>query len=455
MKNSFRIFCYIILAVLVLTACGPAATQLPLNQEATKATEVQPTTAPAETTLLVWDIWSRPEETTIIEKAQNGFLAAHPGVKIERVVKTFDDMKATAKLALSSSDGPDVAQINQGLSDMGALVKAGLLEDLTPLSQKYGWDKKISAGIIARNSFTADGKLFGQGNLYGVPSTAELIGVFYRKDKFQEYGLSVPKTFAEFETILQTLKDKGEVPIVAGDLGGMAATHFYAEILNVYLPDRIYLDNLIFGRNNLSWDTPEQVKAAAKLQEWTQKGYFTPGFEGISYDDQGSLFEGGQGIMMLTGSWWSSTFSAGPLKDKLGFFLLPPEKEDAFKMTLGGTSTAYAIRATSTNKELAGEYIDWMVSDSTVKIWADAGTVPLPVIDSSVLPADTMFTDLVIAWNSMNKKDEVGHYLDWATPTFFDTLTASLEELMAMKVTPEEFTQKIQADYNAYLMKNK
>jgi raffinose/stachyose/melibiose transport system substrate-binding protein len=51
----------------------------------------------------------------------------------------------------------------------------------------------------------------------------------------------------------------------------------------------------------------------------------------------------------------------------------------------------------------------------------------------------------------MNQTDAVGHYLDWATPTFYDTLTASLQELMAKEITPEEFVQKLEADHAAFL----
>jgi raffinose/stachyose/melibiose transport system substrate-binding protein len=67
------------------------------------------------------------------------------------------------------------------------------------------------------------------------------------------------------------------------------------------------------------------------------------------------------------------------------------------------------------------------------------------------MPAGSLIADLLTAWNTINQKDEVGHYLDWATPTFWDTLTASLEELMAFKITPEEFTMKLETDYSAYL----
>ncbi len=423
---------------LLLTAWGPAPTL--------KST-------PEATTLLVWDIWTGEADSQVIETLHGEFEAAHPGVTINRVVKSFEDMKTTAKLALSSPDGPDVAQINQGEPDMGALVKAGLLVDLTPYAEQYGWFDKISAGIVARNSFTPDGKVFGEGNFYGVAPTAELVGVYYRKDIFAELDLSVPKTFAEFEAALETIKAAGYVPINFGNLDGWPALHTFSEIQNVLLGDegRNYLDDLIYGRGNVSWDIPENVEAAAKLQEWAEKGYFTPGFEGIGYDDSWPLFNNGEGAMMLTGSWLSGSFAAGPYADKIGFFLVPPETEGAYKVSVGGTSTAYAIRADSPNADLAAEYIDWMMSDRAAALWAESGVVPVQPVAPDLVEPGTLFADLVAAWNHMNQTDSVGHYIDWTTPTAFDVETAAVEELLAFQITPEEFVQKVEEDYVAFL----
>jgi raffinose/stachyose/melibiose transport system substrate-binding protein len=100
---------------------------------------------------------------------------------------------------------------------------------------------------------------------------------------------------------------------------------------------------------------------------------------------------------------------------------------------------------------LAAEYIDLLMSDGAAEAWARSGTVPVAPVDPGVLEEGTLFADLVTSWNAMNQNDEVGHYLDWASPTFYDTLTAGLQELMAKQTTPEEFLQKLEADHAAFL----
>jgi len=212
------------------------------------------------------------------------FEQAHPGVKIERVVKTLDDLKVTLKLALSEPNGPDVAQVNQGRSDMGAMVQADLLMPLNTYSDKYSWSNIFSTSVTSRNSFTSDGKTFGQGNLYGVSPTAEVVGVYYNKGIFAEHGWQIPQTFEEFEALLAQIKAAGITPISFGTLDGWNAIHEFSAIQHLLVtPD--YINNLVYGLNNVSFDTPENQQAAQILLNWANAGYFTEGYAGIGYDD--------------------------------------------------------------------------------------------------------------------------------------------------------------------------
>lgn len=409
-----------------------------------------PVSAQDDITLRVWDINTRDVENDVINALIAEFEEAHPGVTVDRVAKSLDDLKVTTALALDSEDGPDVVQVNQGLSDMGTFVKAGLLLDLTSYAQKYGWFDKISPGIVARNSFTADGAVFGEGNLYGVPPVAELVGVFYNRQMFADAGVSVPTTFAEFEAILQQFADAGITPIAFGNLDGWPAIHTYSEIQNLYIT-RDYLDDFIFGRNNVSFNTPENIQAAQMFQAWVDAGYFTEFSEGIGYEDSWRLLASGQGAMMITGSWLSGELANVGDPNAFGFFLVPPVEAGQPRMSVGGTSLGYGIRATSTNPNLAAEYIDLMMSDRAAELWIEAGIVPVQPVDPSLVEEGTLFADVVNAWNYLNETDGVGHYLDWATPTFYDTITVSLQELLAKQLTPEEFAQKLDEDYQAYL----
>lgn len=434
------IFLSISLALMILlSACAQPASP----------TDQVPDTAEDEQVLLVWDQFYRDEESKVMETLNAEFEAAHPGVKIQREVKVLEDLKATVKLALTEADGPDVAQVNQGHNDMGALVEAGLLLPLTPYLEKYNWSSVFSTTIARRNSFTEDGKTFGTGNLYGVSPTAEVVGVFYNKDIFKKNGWDVPTTFEDFEALLAKIKAAGITPISFGSLDGWNAIHEYSAIQHL-LVSLDYINNLTYGVNNVSFDIPENRQAAQILQDWAKAGYFTEGFPGIGYDDCNNLFKAGNGAMTITGSWLAPELMVDT-DQEFGFFLLPPFSGKT-GLAIGGVGIPFAIRKTSDKQDLAAEYLNWMISPRAAELWAEAGMLPAMALpEDSKVDTDNLFSDTLSAWNTINQANAVGHYIDWATPTFYDTLVAELQKLLGGISTPANFTEAVEADYSAYL----
>jgi raffinose/stachyose/melibiose transport system substrate-binding protein len=70
-------------------------------------------------------------------------------------------------------------------------------------------------------------------------------------------------------------------------------------------------------------------------------------------------------------------------------------------------------------------------------------TAPTP----SLVQPGTVLGDVLDAASAVTDANGVVPYEDWATPTFYDTMTAAIQELMVNQITPEEFVAKIQRDY--------
>ncbi|MBP7212988.1 MAG: extracellular solute-binding protein [Anaerolineaceae bacterium] len=425
--------------LLVLSACSSPATP-PTDDPADQSDDV---------TLVVWDQFYREEESKVIETLNAEFEAAHPGVKIERDSKVLDDLQMTVKLALGESDGPDIAQVNQGRSDMGALVEAGLLLPLDDYIEQFGWSNVFSTSVASRNSFTPDGKTFGQGSLYGVSPTAEVVGVFYNKGIFEANGWSVPTTFEDFEALLAEIKAAGITPISFGTLDGWNAIHEFSSIQHLLVsPD--YINNFTYGVNNVSFDTEENQKAAEILLSWAKAGYFSEGYPGIGYDDSNNLFKAGQGAMTITGSWLAPELMTGT-DQEFGFFLLPGFSGKA-TMAIGGVGIPFAIRKSSQHTDIAAEYLDWMISPRAAELWAEAGMVPAMSLPAdSKVDTDNIFGDTLLAWNTLNTENAVGHYIDWATPTIYDTLVSELQKMLGGVSTAADFTAAVEVDYAKFL----
>lgn len=401
------------------------------------------TFAQEQVTLIVWDNFTREAEQPMIEELHARFEEANPGVTIQRESYETTDLTQLAPRALSEENGPDVIMVNQGFTGMGVLVEAGLLLPLNSYADQYGWWDRYAMGLHARNSFSEDGKEFGTGNLYGVSNTAEVVGVYYHKDIFEELGLAVPTTWEEFEAALKTIKEGGYTPIVFGSLDGWPAIHTWGAIEHAYSTLE-EIEAFMYRREGGTFVTEANVKSAEKMREWIEAGYFSPGFEGMDYDNATyGDFINHAGTMWITGSWMTGSIISdlGDDAAKVGFFLLPSAIGEEVPLAIGGVGLAYGIRATSAHADLAAAYIDLMTGPEAAALLFEQGY--LPAVTPEGVEEGTLTGDVVAAWNLISSNNKVGHYLDWTVPD----IAADIQEMMAGVVSPEEFVNNVEEDY--------
>jgi raffinose/stachyose/melibiose transport system substrate-binding protein len=401
----------------------------------------------ASVTLLVWDQEVRGGQNASMKALNAAFEKKFPDIKIDRVAKSFTDLQATLKLAASGPNPPDVVEANNGYSAMGPLVKANLLLSLNKYAAKYGWRGRYSTGILRMNQFSADAKNFGTGNLYGLPMTGEVVGVYYNKAKLRKLGVKVPTTFLAFQQALTKAKDAGETPIEFGNLDKWPGIHEFEELMlqNV---NKTYAHNFFFGTGGgkTNFQSKGTIAAAAQLQIWANSGYFTNGYAGLDYNGSWQGFGKGNGVFLITGSWETADLKKA-LGKNVGFFLLPPAKGKALA-TLGGEGLPWAISTKSDNADAAATYLNFITSNSSMKVVAKNGQ--LTASKAKVTFPAGLDTEVNNAWTKANKQDAVVPYLDWATPTMYDTITAAIQELIGGKKTPSSFARAVQSDYSKF-----
>jgi raffinose/stachyose/melibiose transport system substrate-binding protein len=331
---------------------------------------------------------------------------------------------------------------------MGHLVKAGLLLPLDGYADAYHWRDRVSENVLSVSSWSPDGKEFGSGNLYGYTTMGELVGVYYNKRILEELGLQLPTTMAEFQQDLEAAKQAGQVPIQFGNNDAWPGIHEFSTIQD-QSASVTYLTDLIFGaqRDQLSFDTPENLQAATTLQDWANAGYFTPGFGGGGYDDAVANFVKGQGLFMITGNWIVANLGAD--NRDFGFFLMPANAGDP-PVATGGAGYPLSIAAGSEHPDAAAAYIDWMTSNHASDLLVPTGQLPLANGVQPVVEQGTVLADVIAAASTASGANGIVPYEDWATPTFYDTLTAAIQELMVNRITPEQFNQQVQADYQDF-----
>ncbi|MFI9837743.1 extracellular solute-binding protein [Nonomuraea sp. NPDC051941] len=453
MNPPLRALAVLAASALAITACAPGSSAPPA------ATSAQPSASAVRTdaatlgnvTLTIWDQEVRGGQAAQMKQLNDAFQAKYPNIKINRVSRSFDDLNTTLRLALSGNEPPDIVEANNGRSSMGAFVKAGQLRPLDAYAEAYGWKKRYPQSVLRYSSYSADGKTFGEGNLYGLPQVGEVVGIFFNKAKLTKLGLQPPATWADFDAALAKAKAAGEVPMQLGNLDKWPAIHVFGTVQSRGVPaDQI--STLAFGRKGASWNTPENTKAAEELVGWVDKGYFNKGFNGQGYDPAWQAFGKGEGVFLIGGTWLLADVQKALGKD-LGFMLPPGTAAGAPPVATGGTGLPFAITAKSPNPDAAAAYIDFITNADAMKVLTTTGNLPVADTAQQSVPAGPQ-QDVFTAFGTVTAKDGLVPYLDYATPTFADTLGAALQDLLAKKQTPQEFLATLEKDYKTFVESN-
>jgi raffinose/stachyose/melibiose transport system substrate-binding protein len=430
-----------LLALALAVGCGPGGDD---DDEAADGGGQRIDVADAgDVTLTVWDQEVRGGQREQIERLNRAFQERYPNVTIKRVAKSFEDLNATLKLAVSDDRPPDVVQANQGRPVMGQLVKAGLLRPLDAYAEAYDWGSRYPSVLLDLNSFSKDGKRFGEGSLYGLSQVGEIVGVYYNKSKVREF----PQTFDEFARALAEAKADGDVPIAFGNLDGWPGIHEF-ETVQAQYADKQAIRDFVFARSGASFATPGNEEAAAAIQGWAEDGYFTPDFNGTGYDPAWQDFTKGEGRFLIAGTWLTADL-ADAMGDDVGFELMPPPEGTDTPTALGGEGLPFAITSGSENPDVAAAYIDFITNAEAAQVLTETNNLPAMRTDAE--PQGALLREVFDAWQTLSDEDGLVPYLDYATPTFYDEITAGVQELLAGRLEPAEFTQQIEEGYASFV----
>ncbi|CAN5138064.1 MAG: extracellular solute-binding protein [Nocardioidaceae bacterium] len=433
-----------------LAACAPGSTGGEEGGTETEASDVETDVAAmGDVTLTVWDQEVRGGQDEQIEELNAAFMEQYPNVTIERDSRSFNDLRQTLRRAITGDAAPDVVQANNGRTDMGQFVQAGLLRPLDGYAEVYGWTERFPESVRALASYTEDGATFGEGHLYGLAQVGEVVGVWYSKSKLDGLGLEIPTTTEEFEAALEAARESGDLPIQFGNLDGWPGIHDFGFVQNQYV-SREEIRDLGFGREGASWTSEANVTAAETFTDWVESDYFTEGFNGLGYDPAWQAFADGEGTFLVAGTWLLADLEAAMGED-LGFFL-PPVGPSGEQAVTGGTGLPFAITEASENPDVAAAYIDFITSEDAMTAIADAGN--LPVVDADPSAVDGAQAEVFQAWETAGEQDALVPYLDYATPDSYDLLTAQVKALGGGSTSSEEFLDALESEYTSFTSEN-
>jgi raffinose/stachyose/melibiose transport system substrate-binding protein len=395
-----------------------------------------------DTTLRVWDQFTGPESEAI-EQIYAAFMEQNPGVTIEREVITDQQMRQTANVALGSGTGPDVVYYAPGPAYAGVLAEAGLILPLDDMAAEFGWDERVATAALDQARI--------DGVLYGLPLEIDLIGMYVNRTLMDQEGWETPETIADLITFCETASEAGYVPMAFSNNPGWSAFHQFTYVSNNMIGPEA-MEALLFDHEG-SWDTPGQVQAIddffVKLRD---AGCFVDDVNALGYDDGNSLFYSGQSLLHSTGSWLLSDIEENMPDYVVEYVPFPAVEGGQGRYWNSGLGSNWVISSKTEHQDMAGKFLDFMISPESARIWAEVGNTALPVtLETEGLDVSPLFLTVLDVLNSAAAgESQLGYNIDVLVPAAFnEVMQSGFQAVLSGDKTPAEQAADMQAAWEA------
>lgn len=357
-KLSLVLVSVMLMAAMLLSACGTAAT-------ATVAATEAPTEAPVVTPSCGTEpvVLNAYFETgfDIPFKLAEEFTKQYPNVTWDIKQDQFTNLINETPRLLAGDNPPDLIR----LPTMVSFAKQGLLMNLDGYAKAFGWDQWPVPQLL-QNRVGEDG-IRGSGSLYAMGLNYSMTGIFYNKQLAAQIGMTeAPKTLAEFEDLLAKAKAANLLPIMQwGSAKSGMGLAFPLQALMASVGPVGPINDWIFNKAGATIDTPSNLVAAQHLETWIKNGYFPTDINAIEYTDANDRFTKGEGVFMFNGDWQNAAYDAG-MPGNVGFFVMPPAEAGAGPAAMSAPLT-YGIAATAKHADCAAFFLNWVASNDTAR----------------------------------------------------------------------------------------
>jgi multiple sugar transport system substrate-binding protein/raffinose/stachyose/melibiose transport system substrate-binding protein len=425
-------------AGVVLAGCAPGSSA-PTATTASGDVSTELTTEDVQLTIA--------DETgfPVTDELTKEFTKQHPNVTFDITRDTFQNLTANAPKLLASDTPPDLIR----LPTIGDTAKDGLLADLDPYAEAYGWDAWPESQL-APLRMDAEGTR-GSGPLYQVGLGYSITGIYMNTAIADQLGIdSPPETMDELEEDLATAKAGGVVPIMAGDKDGVV--NFVVQAAMNQYADKDEFLSWMFNEPGSSYDTAGNVEGAEKIREWADAGYFPSDVNAIDYFTFVSRFSGGEGLFAFNGNWEAANYQEA-LGDDVTFFLAPPAEAGGDHVAMGAANS-FSVAAKSKNVDTTVFFLNWLHTDPTARqiivdvTGASPGgdpSLPQPEVAEGSLIEDA----LAMAAQIGDENGQVDFMSNTTAGIYSGSIIPESQLLVTSEITGEEFVQRVQAFYES------
>ncbi|MFF5263896.1 ABC transporter substrate-binding protein [Actinomadura viridis] len=309
-----------------------------------------------------------PALQKVLNRLNDSYRRQNPKVTVKIQYLTLDDLTKSVPTALASGAGPDVIDYDANESSLGALATSKLLMPLDAAAARYGWKGKLTSNITARTTYG--------GRLYGVGRSSEAVGLFYNADLFRRHGAGEPRDHASFEAAAAKLRSAGVTPITFGNKDLWPSSHLMGAAVHAGVPLATINEIERIGGKG-SWTAPAVERAFARARGWVERGWVTPRFNGVGFDDAAKQFFAGKAGMVVEGTGITPDVLENMRGTTVRFVPFPMSDPRIPQQAAGGVGGAWAVSAAAKAPAIAAHWIDFVhFSPEAEREWLQAGVLP-------------------------------------------------------------------------------
>lgn len=390
-----------------------------------------PSAMAEDVTLEFWT-W-RPEDVAFYDEMIANFEAENPGIKVNQTPINNTEYFTVLAAAMANNSGPDVFQM-KCYGQLQTYSDSGYLADLTG---KIPALEGFSSDAILGATSQSDGKI------YGVPAWSQTMLCFYNVDIYNELGLTVPTTWAEFLGNLQVLKDNGYEPLANGTKEGWCVEFLFGGSCEGFYGANDFFNKVVAGET--TFEDPAFIAAVEKMAELIP--YLPDMYEGVAYTDMQSSFANELSGHFIGGSYEASAFLALNPELNLDVFAVPNiDGEPAYVATF--LDMNFSMSATTKKEEAALKFLEFLATkefgQAAVEKLSNASSVP--GVDASSNPFIAKVLDL--QKNSTPYIFSVG--FRYEQPTGSSLFQSAGQSLMVGDITAADLCKTVQEGIAAY-----
>ncbi|MFZ4616729.1 MAG: ABC transporter substrate-binding protein [Rectinemataceae bacterium] len=276
------------------------------------------------------------------------FQKQNPAIKVTVNTVAHEQFKTQLVNYLTAKDAPDVLTWFAGFR-MQQYAMKGLLEPLPESTFPGGsFVKEFPAAFKPAASYNS--------KIYFMPQSWYWWAVYYNKDVFAQYKLSVPKTWDEFLSVCETLKQNGVAPISIGAKDTWTAGGWF-DYMNVAVNGGVAHQKLTGG--TVSYTDPSVLKTFGYIADLAKKGYILENAASYSWQEAVTPLVEGNAGMYLMGQFIMDSVPADK-KASIDFFSFPKVGRPDYGVDT--PTDGFMIPAKAKNKAAAKKFIAFIAT---------------------------------------------------------------------------------------------